>query len=339
MLNRVEEIGRIDLDAHGRFPAKSSHAFRYGYLERPIVDEWLHILGQVIQRNWPGIELKQHAFSMKVSHDVDEPSLYAFKSYRTIGRMMAGHLFKRHDVQAFFTAPYVRLATKDVLHKLDPYNTFEWLMDVSDANNLKSAFYFICGGNHSYDADYNPENPIIRNLMRRIHTRGHEIGLHPSYGTCEQGELIKLEANCLKRICSEEGIEQKEWGGRMHYLRWEQPSSLKAWSDAGLSYDSTFGYADHPGFRCGTCFEFPAFNPVSQEIQSLRIRPLVMMECSVIDDAYLGLGTTNAAFNMALGLKDVCKRVRGCFTLLWHNSQLTNLNNRNFYEKIVDRNT
>src|SRR5690554_3617036 len=53
MLARLEEVRRKDLDDHQRFPATSSHAFKHDYLERPIVDEWLHILGQVIQRLWP----------------------------------------------------------------------------------------------------------------------------------------------------------------------------------------------------------------------------------------------------------------------------------------------
>ncbi|MBF4238075.1 hypothetical protein EAY82_26585, partial [Vibrio anguillarum] len=96
----------------------------------------------------------------------------------------------------------------------------------------------ICGGNHSHDADYLPEHPAIRNLMRRIHERGHEIGLHPSYGTFQQPELIKQEAERLKRICAEESIDQHVWGGRMHYLRWEQPTTMRAWADAGMTYDS-----------------------------------------------------------------------------------------------------
>ena len=67
MLARVEEIGREDLDAHGRFPATSSHAYKYGYLERPIIDEWLHVLGQVIQRQWPSLKFKNHSFEIKKS--------------------------------------------------------------------------------------------------------------------------------------------------------------------------------------------------------------------------------------------------------------------------------
>lgn len=335
MLTRQEEVARTDLDNHQRFPATSSHAFKNGYLERPIVDEWLNILGQVIQKVWPRIELKKHQFTVKVSHDVDNPSLYGFKSWPTIGRMMAGHLLKRRDLNAFFKAPYVKLATRSQLHSGDPCNTFDWLMDVSEANNLKSAFYFICGGDHDKDADYQPEHPVIRNLMRRIHERGHEIGLHPSYGTFEQPELIKQEADRLKRICDEESIEQKQWGGRMHYLRWKQPVTMRAWADAGMTYDSTLGYADRPGFRCGTCHEYPAFDPVLQKQLNLRIRPLVVMECTVIGDSYLGLGVTESAEEKMRLLKRRCQAVDGIFVLLWHNSYFKEASLCNMYMNLI----
>ena len=321
MLARVEEIGRTDLDNHERFPATSSHALKHGYLDRPVVDEWLHILGQVIQQYWPALVLKQHEFQMRVSHDVDQPSLYAFKPWKTIARMMAGNILKRWDPKAFLTAPYIKLATRDSLIEADPYNTFDWLMDVSEANGLKSAFYWICGRTHpNKDADYEVEQPVMRDLLRRIHRRGHEIGLHPSYNTFKDSAALKREADRLKRVCAEEGIDQEQWGGRMHYLRWAQPTTMSAWDDAGMSYDSTLGYADNAGFRCGTCHEYAAFDAERLVELRLRIRPLIAMECSVIDTPYMGLGVGSQAKQEFLKLKERCQRVGGCFSLLWHNS-------------------
>ncbi len=336
MLTRQEEVGRTDLDEHGRFPARSSHAFKFGYLERPLVDEWLYVLGQIIKRQWPNIILKKHNFIMRVSHDVDQPSMYAYKPWKTIARMMTGHILKRQNYNAFLAAPYVKLATRERLSVADPYNTFDWLMDVSEANNLKSAFYFICGRtDRSKDADYEIEHPVIRNLLRLIHKRGHEIGLHPSYNTFRSTAAIKHEADRLKHICAEEGIEQDQWGGRMHYLRWAQPTTMCAWSDAGMSYDSTLGYADHAGFRCGSCHEYPAFDAVRQEQLKLRIRPLIAMECSVIDETYMGLGSGREAEEKFLFLKDSCKQVQGCFSLLWHNSYLGTENLKSIYTSLL----
>jgi peptidoglycan/xylan/chitin deacetylase (PgdA/CDA1 family) len=335
MLTRLEEVGRTDLDNHQRFPATSSHAYNHGYLERPVLDEWLMILGQVIQRVWPQLELKQHKYSIKVSHDVDRPSRYGFRSLKPLIRAMAGDVLKYRNIQGALIAPWVRLNTKQQLHLADPFNTFDWLMDVSEANNLKSAFYFICGRtNPAKDADYEPEHPAIRNLMRRIHDRGHEIGLHPSYGTFQKPELIAQECERLKRICSEEGIQQSEWGGRMHYLRWEQPTTMRAWSDAGMTYDSTLGYADRPGFRCGTCHEYPAFDPIAQEPLSLRIRPLIVMEGTIISPQYLGLGQSKA-FRKITKLKEYCKKVDGQFVLLWHNSEFIQTGFSDIYCKVL----
>lgn len=336
MLTRLEEIGRTDLDNHQRFPAKSSHAFKHGYLERPIVDEWLNILGQVMQKVWPGIELKQHQFRMKVSHDVDGPARYAFQNFKGLVRTMGGDVLIRKDIAAALKAPWIWLNSKQEIHPKDPANTFDWLMKQSEENGLTSAFYFICGRTDaSKDAKYDPEMPQIRKLMREIHQRGHEIGLHPSYNTYNRPEEIAKEADRLRKVCEEEGIQQNEWGGRMHFLRWDQAITQKAWADTGMSYDSTLSYADRPGFRCGTCFEYPAFNSATDKPLVLRIRPLIAMDCTVIAERYLGMGSTEAAYEKFNELKNNCRKVDGVFTLLWHNSFFSSPNDFDIYRRLV----
>ena len=176
-------------------------------------------------------------------------------------------------------------------------------MDLSETLGMRSAFYFICGHTDPHDADYKISHPAIRSLLKKIHERGHEIGLHPSYGTYRKPHLLSQEASSLRRICASEGIDQREWGGRMHYLRWEQPTTLKGLVKANIDYDSTLGYADRPGFRCGTCFEYPAFDPITQQVLPLRIRPLIAMECSVMSKLYMGLGTGVEALDVFSDLK------------------------------------
>lgn len=336
MLSRQEEVGRTDLDSHGRFPATSSHAFRNGYLERPVVDEWLHILRQVIQRTWPGIVLRPLSPSMRVSHDVDGPSRYVFSSVPGLLRTIAGDLLRRGDPGGVIRGPWLWLTSRQKLHPKDPSNSFDWIMDRSDENGLKSAFYFICGRTDpKKDAVYSPEDRRIRALMRHIHERGHEVGLHPSYATYQDPGALTAEAARLRRICAEEGIEQVEWGGRMHYLRWETPTTLLGWEKAGMNYESTLSYADRPGFRCGTCHEFPAFDPVAGRQLKVRIRPLVAMECTIMAPRYLGLGEGGAALSKFIELKRNCEAVGGCFTTLWHNTSLEHDRARNLYKSLL----
>ncbi len=336
MLARVEEIDRIDLDSHQRFPATASHAFKHGYLDRPVVDEWMHVLRQVTQYQWQGIKLKRHEFQMRVSHDVDRPSLYAFKPWPQILRMMVGNLIKRKDFKAFIETPYIKLISKKRLLPNDPYNTFDWLMKVSESINLKSTFFFKGGKSDKiYDADYEIDHPVIRKLIREIYERGHEIGLHPSYNSYQNKKTIVKEFEKLKRVCENVGVIQETWGARMHYLRWKQPDTMSALVEAGIGYDATLGYADCPGFRCGTCYEYPAFDVQNQREIPLRIRPLILMEGSVLSTSYLGFSTGYDALNYMEKLKINCQLVLGQFSLLWHNSELTNEESKKLYRKLL----
>jgi len=171
--------------------------------------------------------------------------------------------------------------------------------------------------------------------MRRVHERGHELGLHPSYNTYLDPGLLKGEAQRLKNICEAEDIEQREWGGRMHYLRWQQSTTMRAWADAGLDYDATMGYADRPGFRCGSCWEYTAFDPLAQEVLDLKIRPLIVMECTVIDKIYLGLGVGRASEDKINLLKERCRQVGGGFGILWHNSYLMSSKLKVMYKSVI----
>jgi hypothetical protein len=337
MLARVEEMGRTDLDSHGRFPASASHAFKHGYLDRPIVDEWLHVLGQAINRQWLGIELKKHNFRFELSHDVDRPSRYLFGTLAAAMRSAASDVVKRGDVLAPLRAVWLRQSSPDSLHPSDPYNTFEWLMDISERHGVKSTFYFMAGcTNPSFDAKYDIGHPAIRKLLRLIHDRGHLIGLHPSYECYCSGDQIRGEAQALWSVCQQEKIRQDVWGARMHCLRWTCPKTPRLLESAGLSYDSTVGYADHPGFRCGTSMPYSFFDSQIYQKTKLQIRPLILMESSVIAERYCGMGSGHKALRAMRHYYNTCKMHQGHFSLLWHNCHLTERCDRRLYRTLLE---
>ena len=150
-------------------------------------------------------------------------------------------------------------------------------------------------------------------------------------------ERIAREGQRLRRICREEGIEQSKWGGRMHFLRWQWPTTAHGWEQAGFNYDSTLGYADRPGFRCGTCHPYLMFDPVAQRPLQLIQRPLIVMECSVIAERYLGLGYGPEALALIQKLRRRSSAMGGQFTLLWHNSHLNESNDWLMYESLISQ--
>ena len=67
----------------------------------------------------------------------------------------------------------------------------------------------------------------------------------------------------------------------------------------------------------------------------LRERPLIVMECSVIAERYLGLGYSDQALALMQGYRDTCHRFGGDFTLLWHNSHFSQPQDRAFYQELI----
>ncbi len=102
-----------------------------------------------------------------------------------------------------------------------------------------------------------------------------------------------------------------------------------------MTYDSTLGYADLPGFRCGTCHEYQAYDPVLERSLDVRIRPLVAMECTVMAPRYMGLGTGRAASEKFMELGRACESVDGKFTLLWHNTELETDAGKELYRGVI----
>lgn len=335
-LNRLEEFENSSLDIHSRFPAVSSHAYRSGYLERPIVDEWLMVMRVLIAAIWPQLKLNRSEYKLNLTHDVDNPSLYAQKTWYRIFRMMAGNLFKRHDFRNFAYAPYIKLSSGKKISRYDPYNTFDWIMDLSDSIGVKSTFYFVCDGtNQRYDPSYNINDPLIRNIIKSISLRGHKVGLHTSYDSFNNPEKIKSEVSLFRKILQDEKVKQSTLGARQHYLRWSSSDTARYLDYAGLDYDSSVGFADHAGFRCGTCFEFPMFDVKNQKVLNLREKPLVTMEGSVLDTKYMNYGYNESTYEYMNKIKKNCIKYGGTYTLLWHNSYLSSLKQKQLYKRII----
>lgn len=338
MLTRYEEFISSDRDCHNRFPATASLAYHEGFLDRPIVNEYVEILWACLKKLWPGLKRKPRHFQIHVSHDVDHPFRYLFNGVKRLARICAVDMIRhRSPLQPWFTVrDWMKVKCGDLA--ADPYNTFDLVMNISEQYNLRSTFYFIAG--HSagiIDGVYQVDHPLIHILLQRINERGHEIGLHLSYNTYRNPLQTKKEFAHLKKVCVEERIHQIHWGARQHYLRWETPATFQNQEEAGLSYDSSLTFADHAGFRCGVCYEYPVFNINTRRPLLLRERPLIVMERTIFDKQYMNLGIEGETSLQAIKqLRDRCKLFGGDFTLLWHNNRFVEKREVEIYENILN---
>ncbi len=326
MLTRYEECVVPDRDSHNRFPAHASLAYRGGFLTRPIVNEYLEVLWAVMQRLWGVLKRREYTYRVVPTHDVDWPAVGYRVPWGLALRGALGDVFKRRAFGSGIGRVSAKLLSR---FDSDPANTFDWLMRTSEAYRLQSEFYFIADHTAGIrDGVYTLKDDYIRNLLRSIHERGHIVGLHPSYETYRRPEQVRREFEQLRVAAHALGIQQPRWGGRQHYLRWENPTTWQAWDDAGLDYDSTLSYADHAGFRCGVCYEYPVFNLQKRQTLRLRERPLIVMEGTLFD--YMGLSYEDA-LQLLSWLGRRCRLYGGELVLLWHNSYLLTRRHKEVY--------
>jgi hypothetical protein len=334
MVSRYEEVARPALDDHDRYPAYASLASFEGFVGRPVVDEYVNALWAALHELWPDLTRRVQTFRLRLTHDVDIPWATRGQPVNEIAHSLAGDLIRRRNVElawrrlrSFVIARTGRVAG-------DPYDTFELLMEMSEQYGLKSTFYFLAGERSgSLDGHYRLTDPPIRRLLRRIHDRGHEVGLHTSYATFRSGALIEQEFADLRAGCAAAGFDQASWGARQHYLRFETPTTWRHLSNAGLEHDSTLGFADDAGFRAGTGREFQVYDLVERRALQLRERPLLVMDATLF--GYLGMDVDRAGAR-ARDIVGMAQRMGTDAVLCYHNSSLATSGRRVHYRSLVN---
>lgn len=332
MLTGYEECVKLSRDVHDRFLSINALAFQEGYLERPIINEYLAIFWEILQQAGLVTYRKKRTYRLIPTHDVDAP----FDLY----------LQPKQRVQTLLNEPMPDgMSREERLHVLqevkhgnwqaDPSYSFNKLMEMSECHGLRSRFYFMNAKDKApEDGNFDADATVVLETMHKIYIHGHEVGLHASYGSYQDAEEILEEAEHLQHMFQVAHIDQAKLGMRVHYLRWSFPQSWQYAVNAGISYDSTLGFADRGGFRCGICYEYPVFNLFTRQALPLIEQPLIVMDRSLLCAKYMGLKEEEALSYMKM-LSGRCRRYCGDFILLWHTHLLRDPLYQAIYEKFL----
>ena len=305
MLSRWEECCIEQKDEHGRITEQEMFSVKHNLHHRPLVNEWIELLWNLLQEAGCTQNRKEAKFHIRITHDVDHIARY--DSLKKFIRALGGDLFLRmnpllmiNTLKDFFA---IRLGLKK-----DNYDTTDWLMDVSERYNTKSHFYFIPSVNGENDTRYDISSPRIKEIITKIESRGHILGIHPSYNTFKNPDQFKEEVGRIRTAAKT--ITE----GRQHYLRFSNPETWNMWNDAQLTHDSTIGFALDIGFRAGVCYDYPVFDVIQRKQLNLIERPLIIMEGPLVNTFGGGESSMKAAQNVI----DQCKKFNGEFVFLWH---------------------
>lgn len=266
MLTRWEEYVNPCYDESGRFIGRRSVAYQSGFLNRPIVNEYIEMVWDIMKSLGYNGQRKKRFFDIVPTHDIDHPYMRN-RFLRTTKQVIKSLTRFDFDSVGIYLNSFTR----------DPFDNYPFFMDISEAANLKSHFYFMSASPNTEKKEKRPYSAKrLKMIVSSIRQRGHIIGFHPGFFSTESPHDWKKEKDELESIIGGNVLE-----GRQHYLKFAIPCTFELWENNAMHIDSSLSYHDVEGFRCGTGDMFPVFNFLKRERYNVFERPLILMDATL----------------------------------------------------------
>lgn len=304
LITRYEEYLPFPPDKHNRYPATKSILFKMDCLERPLVDEWLLMLRNELNKH---ITIPTPSFSFLPTYDIDIAYSYTYKGLiRTVGAYLK-------DI-ATGNMQQVKERTACIKGEKDPFDSFDWLFDLHGKYNLRPVYFILSAQSRTaFDKNIHPAHPAMKRLIKRLAADG-EIGLHPSYYSNRDTDLIFSEKKVLVAVASVPVNIS-----RQHYIKNKIPYTYKVLLSKTITEDYSMGYATHLGFRAGTGQSFLWYNLKEEKVTTLRVHPFCFMDTTARFECGL---TAVDAFARLEKMKTALQNCDSSLITVFHNFSL-----------------
>ena len=268
LLSRYEEYLPHGKDLYGRYAHENSLAFNEGFLNIPLINQWLQLFKRSLMKKFPSLTIKFPPFTFLPTYDIDEAYSYKHKELgRNIGAILKGLIkgeFKRLSLRRKVLNGIVR----------DPYDAYEWMDNIHTQYNLNPKYFFLVSEKTGkYDRNILPKEKELIALLKQ-HSGIYSIGIHPSWQSGDDTSLLKKEIQTVQTISEKEIISS-----RQHYIRFELPETFRHLINAGVKDDYSMGYGSINGFRASVASSFYWYDLEKEEQTDLLIASLLLHGC------------------------------------------------------------
>jgi len=309
LITRYEEYLPHIRDAHNRFAAEESLAFKNGFLQKPVVNTWIIWVKELIIKKYPEVVFKEKKYEFVSTIDIDNAYAYREKGFT---RSLGGYLKSALN----FDFAEIAERTRVLLGiQKDPYDTYDFQLEIIKKYKLKNIYFFLLGDYGVNDKNLPIESRKFQSLIKMLSDYS-QIAIHPSYGSNTSKEQLKKEVNRLSKV-----VHCEITKSRQHFLKLTLPETYRNLIDLDITDDYTMGYASQIGFRASFCNQFN-FYDLDMELETkLKIHPFAVMEGTL--KYYMKIQREDAMQKIK-PLIDEARAVNGCFISLWHNDTLSN---------------
>ena len=307
-LTRYEEYLENDKDEHGPFTWKSSCISKNNLLETPFIDKWVNNVSNYIQSN-SHIKVT-NAFKYEIQPSMDIDSVYAYSGRSLIRNIGA---ITQNLLKLNFYEIRSRLSVI-LFGKPDPNDNFNLQEEILGNRKMK---YFVQVSDYGqYDKNIDVKHPGFRDILEKLSSTGHVIGLHPGYNSFKSSSVVLLEKLRLENI-----LKTKVTLSRQHFLRFELPQSYRILIENHILEDHSMGYSEVPGFRAGTACPFYWYDLEKNCTTTLKVVPFCCMD--VAFKQFLKLNPEQTVAHV-IKLKEKLKTIDVPFVFVFHNESLSN---------------
>ncbi|MFC2120153.1 polysaccharide deacetylase family protein [Bacteroidota bacterium] len=334
LISRYEEYLNQNKDGHDRFTAENSMAFKYGFLQQPVVDIWAFKLLNRLQEKYSEEKIKTVKRTYHYIPTIDIDNAWAIKN-KNLARTL-GALIK----SAFSKADLMKRIKVLLDMEKDPYDNYNYIRKLHNQHKVKGIYFFLLGNYNKYDKNISFRNNKYKSLIKDI-SKYSKTGIHPSYASNLKKGMLKKEIIRFEKISG-----KKPKRSRQHFLRMNIPETYKILIENGIKEDYTMGYSDKAGFRAGTCTPFFFFDLETNKKTDLKVFSFQIMDISLKelqhdDSKEIQRDDFEKALNLISKIIEEVKNVNGTYISLWHNESLSDTDLwkgwRSVYEFLVKK--
>ncbi len=304
LVSRYEEYMPFIADAHNRFAAKESFMFKEGVLDQPLVNQYADLLGDLLEKFNPGIEIKKREYKFINTVDIDNAYAYLGKGLvRNAGAYAKDLLNLRFGEMADRTRTFLGLMK-------DPYETFEYQLSLQEKYGYESIYFALFSKLGQYDRSLTMHSSRLHKYLKGINDFS-KVGIHPSYRSNESLSILEEELHRLEDVLNIDVTKS-----RQHFLKLSFPETYRNLIELEITDDYTMGFAAESGFRAGICTPFRFYDLEYETETPLTVHPFAFMDGTYI--YYKELSPKEA-------WKDIEKYIAtyrkygGEFISIWHN--------------------
>ena len=305
LISRYEEYLPHKKDMYGRYAYEDSLAFKAGFLNQPLINQWLQLFKKELRHKFPSLAIHSPSFTFVPTYDID--IAWAFKGKGFL-RTAGGFIWSifRGDWQQFTK----RLATLTG-RQADPFDTYQWLDQLHEKYQLKPHYFFLVAERTGrYDKNISPGKKALKRLVKD-HCARYPVGIHPSWRSGDEKKLLKAEINTLEQLTG-----KKLDSSRQHYIRFTLPETFRRLIDHGIKLDFSMGYGSINGFRASVATPFYWYDLEKEERSPLLLYPFCYMEANSFYEQHYTPGQASDELNHYY---NSVRSVNGTLIIIWHN--------------------